>query len=332
MKQIARQSFIVVIVFAVAVWFVDAVAAPKGATARKRLAEARATAMKWQPDAVLVTLSALKAAGDGTAGMGITGWVYTFYSKKSGMWIAYDVGPKGLEPTKLPSGLKAAVPDNFIDSDKVLPEVSKHGFKKSGDTLLQLNVVYDKNVKPGVYWCATSVADLTPKMGARSWCVDPKTGKFVARLAGGAISTPAAKPVPSKSGGMFAVNLSKCGGFAAADAAGHLGVPAAQVKATAEKVSNNEWKCSFAAGGGKVLVFTISSAASVKDAEAGIEKYRKTLGDNYTEIMLNNDAEGYWSNASSTLTVRRGNIIVRTLKPADKVKQAKLADSVVAKF
>jgi hypothetical protein len=76
----------------------------------------------------------------------------------------------------------------------------------------------------------------------------------------------------------------------------------------------------------------ISSAPSVKEAEARIEQYRKTLKDDYTELTLNNGTEGIWSNASSTLTARRGNIIVRTLQPAGKVGQAKLADSVAAKF
>jgi len=304
-------------------------AAQKGGTAKARLGKARAAAAKWQSDAALVTVSALQANADGTAPAGVAGWNFTFHSKKTGKWISYHAGPSGLEAVDLPAGFTQAVPQEFIDSDKVLPEVSKHGFKMSGATLLQLNVVYDRNVKPGFYWCATGETDITPQLEVKSWCVDPKTGKFVARLAGGAMTPEAAKP---KGGGTFAVDLSKCGGFAAADAAGHLGVPAAHVKAAAEKVSDSEWKCTFAAGGGKALVFTISSAASVKEAEARIEQYRKTLDDEYTELTLNKDAEGIWSNATSTLTVRRGNVIVRTLQPAEKVKQAKLADSVVGKF
>jgi hypothetical protein len=48
--------------------------------------------------------------------------------------------------------------------------------------------------------------------------------------------------------------------------------------------------------------------------------------------MLNNGAEGVWSNAAGTLTVRRGNVIVRTLPPLGKVPQAKLADAVVGKL
>ena len=39
-------------------------AAAAGNTARSRLAEARALAAKWQPDAVLVTVSALQAKDD----------------------------------------------------------------------------------------------------------------------------------------------------------------------------------------------------------------------------------------------------------------------------
>jgi hypothetical protein len=331
MKTLAPGSVAFVLTVTAGLWFGAGAEAAKAGTAKKRLAEARAAALKWQPDAELVTLSSLKANDDGTAPAGIAGWVYTFYSKKTGKWIAYDFGPKGIEATDLPSGLKAPVPGDFIDSDKVLPEVSKHGFKKSGDTLLQLNVVYDKNVKAGIYWCATGMADLTPQMGPRSWCVDPKSGKFVARLSGGDAAVPATKPTAPKAGGTFTVDLSKCGGFTAADAAGLLGAPAAQVKMVSAKAGDNEWKCTFSAAG-KSLAFTISSAASVKEAEARVEKYRKTLGDNYTELMLNNNAEGIWSNAGATLTVRRGNVIVRTLPPLAKVPQAKLANDVVGKF
>jgi hypothetical protein len=158
--------------------------------------------------------------------------------------------------------------------------------------------------------------------------VDPKTGKFVARLGGGTQKPQATKPAAA---GMFTVDLSKCGGFAATDAAAHLGVAAAQVKTDAVKVSDTEWKCTFSSGA-KALEFTIASAPSVKEAEASVEKYRKTLKDDYTEFTMNNGTEGVWSNASSTLTARRGNIIVRTLKPAEKIRQAKLADSIAAKF
>ena len=328
MKKFVLNALACVTCAASVLWVTDGTAAANAATAKARLAEARAAAAKWQPDAVLVTLSALKANDDGTAPPSILGWNYTFYSPKAGKWMGYHAGPGGLESVAIPAGFKVKVPDEFVDSDKVLPEVRKQGFKKDGDTLLQLNVVYDSNIKPGVYWCATGGSDFTPPAGPRSWCVDPKTGKFVARLGGGAQKPQAAKPA---AGAMFAVDLSKCGGFAAADAAGHLGVAAAQVKTNAAKVSDTEWKCTFV-GGGKALEFTISSAPSVKEAEARIEQYRKTLKDDYTELTLNNGTEGVWSNATSTLTARRGNVIVRTLKPAEKIRQAKLADSVAAKF
>jgi hypothetical protein len=329
MKSILHLALACMTGVAVGSWTGD-VAAADGATARAKLAEARAAAAKWQPDAALVTLSTLRANDDGTAPSGMLGWTYTFHSPKTGKWLAYTVGAGGgLESQPLPAGLKVRVPDAFIDSDKILPEVAKHGFKKSGDTMLQLNVYYNRNLKPGVYWCATSAADFTPPAGPRSWCVDPTTGKFVARLDGGSAEAPqAAKPAAA---GNFSVDLSKCGGFAAADAAGYLGVAAAQVKAEAAKVTDTEWKCTYSAGG-KALAFMISSAPSVKEAEARIEQYRKTLKDDYTELTLNNGTEGIWSNASSTLTARRGNIIVRTRQPAGKVGQAKLADSVAAKF
>ncbi len=328
MNRMALKTLASAACAAAVLWAAVAVAAAGPATAKARLAEARAAAAKWQADAVLVTLSALKANDDGTAPASIVGWTYTFYSPRAGKWIAFHAGPSALESTAVPAGFKVKVPDEFVDSDKVLPEVRKQGFKKSGDTVLQLNVVYDSSIKPGVYWCATGASDFTPPAGPRSWCVDPASGKFVGRLAGGTQKPQATKPAAP---GMFSVDLSKCGGFTAADAAGHLGVAPAQVKTNAAKVSDSEWKCSFSSGA-KALEFTIASAPSVKEAEARIEKYRKTLKDDYTELTMNNGTEGVWSNASSTLTARRGNVIVRTLKPAEKLRQAKLADAIAAKF
>jgi len=70
----------------------------------------------------------------------------------------------------------------------------------------------------------------------------------------------------------FAIDPSKCGGFTAADAAPHLGAAASQVKASAEKASGDEWKCSYSAGG-KTLAFTIAAAKSVKEAQTRLEKY-----------------------------------------------------------
>ena len=319
-----------IICMAAAAWSTDGAAAKGGATAKAKLSEARAAAKKWQPDATLVTLSALKVNDDGTAPAGAIGWTYTFYSPKTGKWLGISIEAAGLDSLSLPAGLKVPVPDQFVDSDKVLQEVAKHGYKKSGDTMVQLNVYYH-GIKPGVYWCATRSVDMPASAAAlpKSWCVDPASGKFVARLEGGSTQAPqAAKPAPEST---FTVDLSKCGGFAAADAAPHLGVSAAQVKTETAKVSDAEWKCTFSAGG-KALAFTITAAPSVKEAQARIAKYSKTLKDDYTELSLSKGAEGVWSNASSTLTVRRGNIIVRTLQPAEKLKQVKLADSVAAKF
>jgi len=307
-------------------------ASAAGNTAKARLAEARALAAKWQPDAALVTVSALQAKDDGTAAPGLGGWIYQFYSPKANKWIGVHAGAKALERQDLPVGLKTPVPQDFVDSDKALDAARKGGFKSSGDTLLSLQVVGDPSIKTGVYWCATGAADMTttPELRVRSWCVDPKSGKFVARLAGGTTAA-AAKPAPAKAPGVFALDPAQCGGFTAADAAPHLGAAAGQVKAAKEKAAGDEWKCSYAAGG-KTMAFTIAAAKSVKQAEARMEKYTATLKDDYTEIMLNHGAEGVWSNASGTLTVRRGNVIVRTLPPLAKVPQAKLADAVVGKF
>jgi hypothetical protein len=307
-------------------------AAAAGGTAKARLAEARALAAKWQPDAVLVTVSALQAKDDGTAAPGLSGWIYQFHSPKTGKWVSVYAGKKGLERDDLPVGLKTPLPQDFVDSDKALDAARKGGFKKSGDTLLALHFVADPSVKAGVYWCATGSADLisAPVVSVRSWCVDPKSGNFVARLSGGKPPAATGKPAPAAPG-LFAIDPSKCGGFTAADAAPHLGASASQVKAASEKAAGDEWKCSYT-GGGKTLAFTIAAAKSVKEAESRMDKYTSTLKDDYTEIMLDHGAEGVWSNAANTLTVRRGNVIVRTLPPLTKVPQAKLANAVVGKF
>ena len=230
MTQVRRISAALAALLAMAL----AGAAGAAGTAKARLAEARALAAKWQPDAVLVTLSALQAKDDGTAAPGVSGWVYQFYSPKTGKWIGVHAGAKGLERQDLPAGLKTPVPQDFVDSDKALDGARKGGFKKSGDTLLSLQIIGDPSVKTGVYWCATGPADMVsaPTVRVRSWCVDPKSGQFVARLAGGTAAA-ATKPAPAKAG-MFAIDPSKSGGFTAADAAPHLGASAAQVKAGAE--------------------------------------------------------------------------------------------------
>jgi hypothetical protein len=307
-------------------------AAAAGNTAKSRLAEARTLAAKWQADAVLVTVSALQAKDDGTAAPGLSGWIYQFHSPKANKWISVYTGKKGLERDDLPVGLKTPLPQDFVDSDKALDAARKGGFKKSGDTLLALHFVADPSLKAGVYWCATGEQDLVsaPVVSVRSWCVDPNSGTFVARLSGGAAAAKAAAAKPA-SAGVFAIDPSKCGGFTAADAAPHLGAPAAQVKASSEKAGGDEWKCSYTAGG-KTLAFTIAAAKSVKEAESRMDKYTATLKDDYTEMLLKHDAEGIWSNAAGTLTVRRGNVIVRTLPPLAKVPQAKLANDVVGKF
>ena len=304
-------------------------AAAAGPTAKARLAEARALAAKWQPDAALVTVSALQAMDDGSAAPGLAGWIYQFYSPKTNQWISVHAGAKGLERQDLPIGLKATLPANFVDSDKALDAARKAGFRKSGDTLLVLALVADPSLKTGVYWCATGQADMPtqPQLRVRSWCVDPGSGQFVARLSGGPA---AAAPKPAASA-VFAIDASKCGGFSAADAAPHLGAAAAQVKAAAEKAGADEWKCSYSAGG-RTIAFTIAASKSAKEAQARLEKYTATLKDDYTEIMFNSGAEGVWSNAHRTLTARRGNVIVRTLPPLGKVPQAKLANAVVGKL
>ena len=82
----------------------------------------------------------------------------------------------------------------------------------------------------------------------------------------------------------------------------------------------------------KFLLRSLDDLEREHDAGDMDEADYQTLKDDYTEMLLKHDAEGIWSNAAGTLTVRRGNVIVRTLPPLAKVPQAKLANDVVGKF
>jgi hypothetical protein len=120
-------------IFAVVAMAIAVPASAAGNTAKARLAEARALAAKWQPDAVLVTVSALQAKDDGTAAPGLGGWIYQFYSAKAGKWIGVHAGAKGLERQDLPVGLKVPVPQDFVDSDKAL-DAARKAASRCGDT------------------------------------------------------------------------------------------------------------------------------------------------------------------------------------------------------
>ncbi|MBE0618558.1 MAG: hypothetical protein IH608_11635, partial [Proteobacteria bacterium] len=309
-----------------------ALATGQPATAKARLVEAKAAAAQWQKDAVLVTVSSLQTAPDGTAPLNVGGWVYTFYAKKAKKWAGFHAGPQGLERVELPAGLTEPLPAAFVDSDAVLTEVRKHGFQKQGKALLSLMPQRDPNLKPGVYWCAAGEADLSVEQGMRGYCVDPATGKFVARMAGGTISAPStAQPAASTKegpagggGGVLAgLDPAQCGGFSAADAAAILEVPAGGLTRRVEQVHGSLWSCSFAAKDGKQVLFSIEVAKGAAEAAEDMEQYRNHLGDNYSDLMGLGD-EGVWTEVNQTVTYRKQNVTIQVQQPPEKIPQLKV--------
>jgi hypothetical protein len=224
-----------------------------------------------------------------------------------------------------------------VDSDAVLAEVRKHGFKKQGDTLLVLMPQRDADLKPGVYWCAASGADVSAERGMRGFCVHPATGKFVARMAGQPAPPPRASarsPEPERpaTGGVRAgQDPAQCGGFSAADAAAILGVPASSVPRRAERVNGNLWTCSFgSAKGGPHVVFTIEVAKNAAEAAAQMERYRHRLRDDYSDLMGLGD-EGVWTEVNRTVTYRKQNVTIQVQQPPDKLMQLRVVKALFEK-
>ncbi len=83
-----------------------------------------------------------------------------------------------------------------------------------------------------------------------------------------------------KTGNVDPAKIEKCGGFTADLAAGILGVPASQIKATNEPQSETLRICSFQAGSDwrKVVSFSLSSEPSADEAKASMATERENLG------------------------------------------------------
>lgn len=308
-------------------------------TARARLTEARSAAAQWQKDAVLVSVTALQAAGDGTAPPNVAGWVYTFHSRNAKAWAGFHAAPEGLERVDVPAGFTQPLPGQFVDSDRVMSEVRKHGFKESGATLLTLTPQRDENLKPGVYWCAAGAEDLSAERGMRAYCVDPASGRFVARMAGAPISpssaAPPAAPEPGKGaaqGGTLAgFDPAHCGGFSAADAAAILGVAANSLTRKVEQVHPSLWTCTFApAKSGARVAFSIEVAKSAAEAAAQMDRYRKNLGDAYSDLMGMED-EGVWTEVNKTVTYRKKNVTIQVQQPDGKIPQLRVVQALLSK-
>jgi hypothetical protein len=298
-------------------------AAGKPTTAKALLPEARQAAARWQTDAVLVSVTALQANDDGTAPATVLGWNYTFHSKKSGKWIGFHGGTRGLERIDLPSGFTQPLPADFVDSDRVLAEVRKNGFIKNGETMVTLVLQADPKIKTGVYWCVAGEKEVSLELGMRGYCVDPATGRFVAKLAGRAAAAPK-QTTAARSGGLLVVDLARCGGFTAAEAAAILGVPAEKVAFAGKEAGSGQVTCTFSGPAGAGIVFDVSVWKGVAEAEAEMERQRNRLNDNYRDIVGLAD-DGIWTEVDGSFTGRRANVTIHVTQPSDKIMKLKAA-------
>ena len=104
---------------------VASVVAAAGQTAKASLSQVVATARKWQPDAVLVSLSTDKAKSDGTS----DDWKYSFYSPASKKrFVATARGTK-VDGREVRLGFSTEPMGDFIDSDRAMQEAKKNGLK-----------------------------------------------------------------------------------------------------------------------------------------------------------------------------------------------------------
>jgi hypothetical protein len=168
-------------------FWVDAastMAANNAAAAKARVVEARRVAVYWQPDAALVSIGASGVDRFGRVPVDQPGWTYTFYAPATGRWMRLIVQPKGFEQREIPAGETAPLPPDFVDSDVAMAAALQNGFHRSGSTRLTLSWREGPKLKAGVYWCAASGTDVAAGPGAAGYCVDPATGRFVARVVG----------------------------------------------------------------------------------------------------------------------------------------------------
>ena len=96
-----------------------------GNTARSALSDATTEAKKWQPDAVLTSVSSLTVDKDGHA----VSWFYGFYSPKARKFLNVTAKGRAIETLELPTGQTAAVNADFLDSDKIMEQAVQSGLK-----------------------------------------------------------------------------------------------------------------------------------------------------------------------------------------------------------
>ena len=154
-------------------------AAAKGQTAKAGLEQARQVAKKWRTDAILVYLSSNSVSKDGTVS-GDGSWQYIFHSPTAKKEFIVDIGGPTVESDEIEFPGNQAITGDFVDSDRVMNEVIKNGFKAKGNISMGLAYTSSKTLKPGLYWFVKDAADPT----STAFAVDPRTGKFLGKESG----------------------------------------------------------------------------------------------------------------------------------------------------
>ena len=151
---------------------VAAQAADTAVPARAGLAAATAAAQKWQPDAVLTGVSAMRASPDGRA----QNWDYMFHSPKSGKACTFTfAGERLVEQLEVRPHMTDRVVANFVDSTDAAAEAKASGLDTKGQPLVMSLLVMGQATKQsGTFW---SVSGGYAK-GALAVVVDAKTGKL----------------------------------------------------------------------------------------------------------------------------------------------------------
>jgi hypothetical protein len=136
-----------------------------GATARAALADAIKAAKEWKPDAILTNVTSITVGEDGKG----TTWFYGFYSPRSNSFLNVTAKGRMIETLNVGTGQKDRLPDDFIDSDRIMEEALKLGMKGSSPRM-------------GLTAAAWIVNGGTEKGDVGVW-LNPRSGRLIKRQA-----------------------------------------------------------------------------------------------------------------------------------------------------
>lgn len=154
------------------------------ATVRAWLPKALQAARAWHADAELTSASTTVLTQDGTANV----WQYSFLSPGTSTCERIIIVGGG-EPRAQDLGTcnpPKVIATDFIDSPDALKSALTAGFEPDYDsTDAYVTHMNDQAAPDRECWVLGSGNDIDRTTFVKhAWCVDPKTGKFVARLSG----------------------------------------------------------------------------------------------------------------------------------------------------